>query len=470
MGGKGAIFLVLGFSLLFLVFGSNFNNLTTSSMENYGKYFVESNALNIAVSGANMAANQVFMDKTWGVGYTDVPLYGGVLNVSVSNPLYSVSGKVKICHVPPGNPSARHTLELPPTAIAAHLAHGDYLGDCGTGIAFDPDMVTIVSEGEYSGFWDGDSQTVVKTVIVELRPSYFSKFGNYYTKMGAYPATGDTFNGPFHCQEKITTSGTPVFWGKVTSPKGYKATGSPASPKFYGDTDWNVDLPRDFDTTGMRSSAGKVFYDTTGAGRQTDVYLHFNSSGTVTWMQKIGTSGWTFPKTQSISSLAPGGVIYVEKGNIYVEGTVKGAVTIVATKKKLSGCGNIYQTDDLIYNEDPRIYPNSRDVLGMVAEENIRIQYNTNTKHQDIKTQASMYAMNGTIGPDDALIDNDGYLKRWLILGGLIAYNTRQTAYYSGSTPYKGYKFVQSYDRRLMTYVPPSFPKTKSFEVVSWYE
>ena len=86
MGGKGAIFLVLGFSLIFLVFGSNYNNLTTSSIDNYGKYFVESNALNIAVSGANMAANEVFMNKTWGAGYTNVPLFGGILNVSVSNP------------------------------------------------------------------------------------------------------------------------------------------------------------------------------------------------------------------------------------------------------------------------------------------------------------------------------------------------------------------------------------------------
>ncbi len=38
--------------------------------------------------------------------------------------------KVVICHVPPGNPSARHTIRVSETAVAAHLAHGDSLGPC----------------------------------------------------------------------------------------------------------------------------------------------------------------------------------------------------------------------------------------------------------------------------------------------------------------------------------------------------
>jgi len=39
-------------------------------------------------------------------------------------------GKVEICHVPPGNPSNSHTICVSPNAVAAHLAHGDYLGSC----------------------------------------------------------------------------------------------------------------------------------------------------------------------------------------------------------------------------------------------------------------------------------------------------------------------------------------------------
>ncbi len=38
--------------------------------------------------------------------------------------------KVKICKVPPGNPSAAHTIFVAAPAVPAHLAKGSYLGDC----------------------------------------------------------------------------------------------------------------------------------------------------------------------------------------------------------------------------------------------------------------------------------------------------------------------------------------------------
>jgi hypothetical protein len=39
---------------------------------------------------------------------------------------------VIICHIPPGNPEAAHTIEIPVSALPAHLAHGDTLGPCPT--------------------------------------------------------------------------------------------------------------------------------------------------------------------------------------------------------------------------------------------------------------------------------------------------------------------------------------------------
>ena len=38
--------------------------------------------------------------------------------------------KETICHTPPGNPAGKETLRVAPSAVAAHLAHGDYLGEC----------------------------------------------------------------------------------------------------------------------------------------------------------------------------------------------------------------------------------------------------------------------------------------------------------------------------------------------------
>lgn len=41
------------------------------------------------------------------------------------------SKKILICHCPPGNPDNCHTISVSPSALEAHLAHGDTLGACG---------------------------------------------------------------------------------------------------------------------------------------------------------------------------------------------------------------------------------------------------------------------------------------------------------------------------------------------------
>lgn len=40
------------------------------------------------------------------------------------------AAKVEICHIPPGNPSNLNTITISEHALQAHLAHGDFLGDC----------------------------------------------------------------------------------------------------------------------------------------------------------------------------------------------------------------------------------------------------------------------------------------------------------------------------------------------------
>jgi len=45
----------------------------------------------------------------------------------------SAGSKATICHIPPGNPSNAHTIVIGESAVPAHLAHGDSLGECGSG-------------------------------------------------------------------------------------------------------------------------------------------------------------------------------------------------------------------------------------------------------------------------------------------------------------------------------------------------
>jgi hypothetical protein len=214
------------------------------------------------------------------------------------------------------------------------------------------------------------------------------------------------------------------------------------------------------------STSGAVFKDTAGLGRKVDVKLKFKASGDVEYSSMINNDGvWSTPVDTPLVDLSTNGIIFVEKGNIFVEGTLNGKATIVASKKGTSGCGNIFQTDDIRYADDPKTNPSANDILGMVAEDNIRIQNNANTIGQDVVTQASMFAKNGNIGPDDGLVHQPS-LHSWRILGGLIAKTTRVTADYDSY----GLKFVHDYDARFMTMVPPSFPHTRYYEIVSWYE
>jgi len=39
-------------------------------------------------------------------------------------------GKLTVCHIPPGKPAKARPLRIPPSALGAHLGHGDMLGEC----------------------------------------------------------------------------------------------------------------------------------------------------------------------------------------------------------------------------------------------------------------------------------------------------------------------------------------------------
>lgn len=43
------------------------------------------------------------------------------------------TGKVPVCHISPGNPSQAKTIFVGASAVSAHLAHGDFQGDCYAG-------------------------------------------------------------------------------------------------------------------------------------------------------------------------------------------------------------------------------------------------------------------------------------------------------------------------------------------------
>lgn len=411
MAGKASLFLVLGFSMIFFVMSRNMISYTSDMETNYYGYYVRTISHNIAVSGANMASSQLFFDKTWSAGYTNLGISGGLLNVRVD------------------------TMNI-----------------------YDR---RITSTSSYQG--------AVDTVIITLTPQNFAQYGNFYSTFGSVSAaTGDTFSGPFHVNDYLNIVGTPVFLGRTTTKNGIKP--STAKPKLYGGYESGINIPLDFDTSSIRIAAytgGKIFKDTTGANRQTDLDLQFNSDGTVTYKININNTSWTTAKTVALNTLAPNGVILAERGNVYLKGTVNGKATVVAMRNGITAAGNVYITSDIRYNVNPLTNPSSTDMLGIVGEQSVTLSYDAT--RGDIDIHASMFIKNSGL-----VIQNYGSYPsahNMRILGGVIASTVQATAHYNSSGyPDHGYSYVHKYDERFMKVVPPYFPQTRYYKILSWYE
>lgn len=69
------------------------------------------------------------LDANGHIAFWGAPLLWGKTNCPGDMRL-ETNGKVQICHLPPGNPNNPQSLEVASSAVAAHLAHGDWLGDC----------------------------------------------------------------------------------------------------------------------------------------------------------------------------------------------------------------------------------------------------------------------------------------------------------------------------------------------------
>jgi hypothetical protein len=70
--------------------------------------------------------------------------------------------KVYVCHIPPGDPANAHTICVSYNALAAHIAHGDYLGPCGN--------ASCGNARGGSGAEDRE-QTVTATVLLHPNPA-----------------------------------------------------------------------------------------------------------------------------------------------------------------------------------------------------------------------------------------------------------------------------------------------------------
>lgn len=408
MAGKATFITIIGFTLLFMVAIKNFGNISTDTVGNMVDYYSEMIAHNIAVSGANLASNQIFVDPTWDDGIYNKSFSGGVLNVSVQ-------------------------------VIDAYK-----------------NIRQITATGTYHG--------TTSTVKVTLSPSKFSKFAYYSVSEGGtiWWTGNDTVWGPFHTQDYLRSAYRPVFFGKASSLKSiiyYSSNKSLHKPYFLGGYESGVNLPLPTDGVDAMESvadAGGLKFT-----NKDTVYLYFVNDSL-----KYKFSYSASYTTVYLPDATVNGMIFAKNSIVRLKGTVKGQYT-VACNNTTTGKGTIYLDDDIVYNKDPRQYPNSTDMLGICAENNILITKNT-ANNSDINIHASVYAEKGGFGAD--YYETRPVSGNINLLGGIIQKTRKAVGTFSGSTIKSGFAKRYKYDDRFMLASPPFFPGTGGFEIVSWYE
>jgi len=417
MSGRAILFLVIGFSVLLLITEKNIGVASNRAVDNMAYYYENMNVHNIAVSGANVAANQFFLDPTWTAGFNNVPFAGGSYTVTV-NIINAFTNTRQICSV-----------------------------------------------GHYEGFSD--------TVLVTLKPSSFSKFAYYSVSEGNNPTywiTGDTVWGPLHTQDKLTISGDPVFNGKVTTLTHFVTKGY-SNPEFNGGYQTGVNMPLPpGGTASVKSLADNGGADFTG---HDTVYVKF-AGDSIKYKYSYGSSYTSV----LAKTFAPNGAIFATGATLRLQGTVTGQYSIGASqittgsgKKATKTGGDVYLDGSIVYNTDPRSNPGSTDMLGIVAQNNVLITDN-NANKGDINIDASVYAETGGFGSENY---DTRSLAGTINLYGGIQQNGRLpvgTFHTNGSNLYLISGFLKNYryDDRLMIASPPGYPNTGMFEIVSWYE
>lgn len=418
MVGRGTLLVILGFSMIFALASRYWERTSNESVDNFVQYYGQTAAHNIAVSAANIAADSIFRNPA-------------ASNISMSGDFSSGTYSVK-------------------------TSSYDKFGVNDT-------LLTAV------GTYEGIRETFRDTVQVLLSPYSFSKYAFFSViESNVYWITGDTMWGPYHTESKMSISGSPVFYGKVTTKLGTnpKLPSKNAKPYFYGgyESGVSISLPNNLSTLQSASGAGKVFSNP-GSGSY-DVYLTFNKDGTVTYKDNTMSSD----SIVALKTLAPNGVIYVNKGNVHVSGVVNGKATVVADGSSGGGYGNVYIDGNIQYADDPQNGP-SPDMLGLVANNNVTVTETSPPMH-DVYIDAAIFARTGSFsyqGYNDAAA---GALGSIYLYGSITNYQRGDVGKFDQSTGAltSGYLKNYKYDNRFSVAAPPYFPTATGFEIVGWRE
>lgn len=266
--------------------------------------------------------------------------------------------------------------------------------------------------------------------------------------------TGDKIEGPTHTNGKFSMFGRPAFEGPVSSvAKEITLWGGSqhSQPVFKEPPKLGVP-PKKFPTEyppaiiNKARDGGKVFQGDTSVTLLSDGTMRVTNSG-------AGLS-------EQVQPLPANGVLYVEGGNLALKGTLKGQMTIGSS-------GDIKMVDSVTYADDPKRNPASKDILGIVAGQNVVIPQEA---PHNLRIDASVMALKSSFGVENWW---QGAPKGTLTInGGLIQANRGPVGRFNPATGQKvsGYTKDYHYDQRLKSMAPPFFPTTGDYKTLVWQE
>jgi hypothetical protein len=456
--------MVLGLSLLMLTLNSGRN--TNDAIDNFVTYEGKSNAYAIARSGANLAATALYFDNTaaspqtfnasyWSNFRHDVDFAGGKLTVAVTK---------------------------------------------------DGARLRVVSQGTYPAAGPG-RQSV--SFVSYISPGFFDQYVVLTDNdPGSIPwTTYDTANGNLHSNNTLLidhfagNTVMPVFMGTVTSMNPVTITAGTVPVFTHGlprsgiVIQFPASLPRPADPVFAPGGPGpdwaqqyminngevldshqqlhlQFFID--GMGDQkiryfTDVRLTNRGSGS----QSPNNTGFygDFRCTDPVIAPPASGVIPTRGVDVFVEGTIRGKISILSDTAAAAG-GNIFVTNDLVCNTNPRTNPASGDLIGLLANRNVVIgntEVNVANSGSNVVTiQASIFALRGGVTG----ADNQNRKRQRLEIYGSITQGVRKGVGSGGNAIgaasggfMKGYR----YDIRLQRQHALEMPGTPLMALDSYF-
>jgi hypothetical protein len=313
MGGRASLFLVLGFSLIFMIAGRYFNQMATSTTDNFTNYYSNTKAHYIANAGVNLVVNRLFLDATI-ADYTFNWNYDG-------------------------------------GTISASLVTIDAIKN----------IKRLVCTATYFG--------VSNTMKIIFKPSMFSKYAYFSgNENGVYWTSADTVWGPFHTNGNINIANHPVFMGRATIGGKEVKYDSRSSASYYGGFQKGIQIT--IPATGVSAVQSNASGGASFTGKS---LVYFEFRGDSVRYRYSSTGSWTY---KLASTFTPNGVISFSNTEVHLSGTVKGRYTLV-TSGSSGNQGSVFLDDNVVYYSDPATNPSTTDMLGIVAQNNIVITDNT---------------------------------------------------------------------------------------------